>query len=102
MSRVSNLPQVLSQITHVEKVQQAQQIVGEQEQSRLLQQGQKEASKKKRRVSNLSPAEHAELRIQERNSRRPRDQNQADRKSGDKKSETAEENKRKKHIDIRA
>ena len=65
MSQVSNLPQILSQISTVEKVQQVQQVHGDSEQSRLAGQAQKKAERKRRSVPNAPPSETVELSIPE-------------------------------------
>ena len=65
MSRISNLQQVLSQATHVEKVQQVQQIQGDLESARLAAQAQKRSKGKKHKVQNASSSDPIELRDKE-------------------------------------
>lgn len=97
MTRLTNIQQVLSNVSSVEKIQQVQQHQAQMEQSRLIAQNQKTAENRGKKIEDPEPSDKVEIRVKDGQKRMARED--GGKEKGDKEEE--ESGNDIKHIDIR-
>lgn len=97
MTSLTNIQQVLSNISSVEKVQQVQQHHAQTEQSRLVSQNQKVAEKRGKKIEDAEPSDKVEISVKDDHQRMKREREKKERE--DKEESESDDNLR--HVDIR-